>query len=330
MKLGIIGAGLIVRTLLQFIHEIDEVKLVAIAATKNSQEKLLQLKQEHGFKYIYTDVDEMLKNDEIDVIYLAVNNHMHYLIAKKVLQAKKHLIMEKPFTSNYDQAKALIDLANKNHLFVFEAISAIYNPNHLKIKELLPTLGDIKIVNVNYTQYSSRYDAFLNGEILPAFDYTKSGGALMDLNIYNIHFIVDLFGAPKNVSYIANIEHNIDTSGILTMEYDGFKVCSIAAKDCGAPLLNCIQGNKGCIYTSSPIFTLTHFEHQLNKQDPVHYDLTNNVHRMKHEFEYFLKIYNNNNYEEDEKIKNHILTVMDVLTKARKSIQLEFPDDLNI
>ena len=58
------------------------------------------------------------------------------------------------------------------------------------IKEKLPELGKIKIVTANYSQYSSRYNAFKEGIIQPAFDYTKSGGALMDLNIYNIHLIL--------------------------------------------------------------------------------------------------------------------------------------------
>ena len=104
-----------------------------------------------------------------------------------------------------------------------------YNKNEAynKIKELLPELGDIKIVVSNFSQYSSRYDAFKSGTILPAFDYTKAGGSLMDLNIYNIHFIVGLFGEPKDVHYFPNIEHNIDTSGILILEYDNFKCVSL-------------------------------------------------------------------------------------------------------
>ncbi|MBO7698170.1 MAG: Gfo/Idh/MocA family oxidoreductase, partial [Erysipelotrichaceae bacterium] len=309
MRLGIIGAGLIVHTLLQFIHEVD-IELIAISATPQEIDKLNQLKAEHGFKYVYTDIDELLKNDEVDTVYLGVNNQLHYLFGKKVLEAGKHLIMEKPFASNYDQARKLYDLAKEKDLFIFEAISTIHNPNFKKIEELLPTIGDVKIVTVNYTQYSSRYDAFKAGEILPAFDYKKSGGALMDLNIYNIHFVLKLFGPPKDVHYIANIEKNIDTSGILTMEYDDFKVVSIAAKDCGAPFTNCIQGNLGCIYTSSPLFTLTDFDYQLNKKEPVHYDLTGNAHRMKHEFLDFLELFNSGNYEETYRLLDHSMEVM--------------------
>lgn len=329
MKLGIVGAGLIVHTLLEFIHEVD-VELVAIAATPNEKDKLLDLKQKHGFKYIYTDFEQMLNNNEIDTVYLGVNNHLHYTFALKALNANKHIILEKPFTSNYNQALKLVELAKRKKLMIFEAISTIHNPNYLKIKELLPTIGDIKIVSLNYTQYSSRYDAFKKGEILPAFDYTKSGGALMDLNTYNIHFAVGLFGLPNKVDYIANISNNIDTSGILTMDYQSFKAVSIAAKDCGAPFVNCIQGDLGCIYTSSPLFTLTHFEYQLNKEKPIHYDLTNNMHRMKHEFIDFLNIYNNKDYEACNQIMEHALDVMKVLTDARAKVNLVFPDDKNL
>ncbi|MGI6510611.1 MAG: hypothetical protein ACOX1L_08585 [Erysipelotrichaceae bacterium] len=69
-------------------------------------------------------------------------------------------------------------IAKERKLIILEAISNQHNPNYHKIKELLPTIGDVKIVVLNYTQYSSRYDAFKEGVILPAFDYRKSGGAL--------------------------------------------------------------------------------------------------------------------------------------------------------
>ncbi len=329
MKLGIVGAGLIVHTLLQFIHELD-IELVAISALPSDLPILHELRQQHGFRYVYTDYEEMLKNKEIDTIYLGVNNQFHYRYGKMALESGFHLIMEKPFTSNYEQAKKLKEIAEAKHLMIFEAISTIHNPNFLKIRELLPYLGDIKIVTVNYTQYSSRYDAFLRGEILPAFDYQKSGGALMDLNIYNIHFVVSLFGKPEKVSYIANIDKNIDTSGILTMKYDGFQCVSIAAKDCDAPFTNCIQGNKGCIYTSSPLFTLTDFYFKENKCDPIHYDLTGDAHRMKHEFTHFLQMFHDRDYDRMNSYLKHSLRVMEVVTKARKDIGLIFPDDKNL
>ena len=329
MKLGIVGAGLIVHTLLEFVEQLP-IELTAICATQKEIDKLNDLKARYSFSCVYTDYEEILQNDEIDTIYIGVNNHLHYTFALKALEKGKNVIQEKPFTSNVEQAKKLIDLAKDKHLFMFEAISTIHNPNFVEIQKLIPELGEIKIVTLNYTQYSSRYDAFRKGEILPAFDYKKSGGALMDLNIYNIHFIVRLFGSPNHVSYIANMEKGIDTSGILTLDYDDFKAVLIAAKDCKAPFTNAIQGNKGSVSTSSPLFTLTHFEYELNGQGSVHVDKTDGAHRMKHEFEDFLKIFNENDYDACYELLDHSFRVMDVITKARKCIDLRFPDDENL
>ena len=96
MKLGIVGAGVIVHTLLEFVHELSEIELVAICTTAKSLEKLNTLKAEHGFRYVYTDYEQMLKNDEIDTVYLGVNNQFHYRYGKRALESGFNLIMEKP------------------------------------------------------------------------------------------------------------------------------------------------------------------------------------------------------------------------------------------
>ena len=82
---------------------------------------------------------------------------------------------------------------------MIEAIINQYLENFKVIKDSLSEIGDIKIVNINYSQYSSRYDAFKQGEIAPAFNPEMGGGALRDLNIYNIHLLVGLFGNPNRV-----------------------------------------------------------------------------------------------------------------------------------
>ncbi len=74
----------------------------------------------------------------------------------------------------------MVKIAQNENVYLFEAISTVYLPNVRKIKEILGELGKVRISVSNYFQYSSRYDAFKNGEVLPAFDYKKSGGALMD------------------------------------------------------------------------------------------------------------------------------------------------------
>lgn len=327
MKLGIVGSGMIVNDLLSFIHDIPEIELIHISGTKRSEEKIIALKEEYKIKRYSITYDDLLHDQEVDTIYVALPNHLHYSYTKKALEYHKHVILEKPFTSTYEQAQELKNLAIENHLFLWEAITNQYLPNYYRIKELLPSLGKIKIVECNFSQYSSRYNAFKEGNILPAFDYQKSGGALMDLNIYNIHFVVGLFGEPKNVMYYPNIENKIDTSGILILEYQDFQCVCIGAKDCKAPLSNTIQGDQGCIHISTPVSYLASFEIYKNDGSGESINENKNVHRMYEEFKQFEIMYQNNDYESCYKMLEHSLLVTKIQTEARRKSGVLFPDD---
>lgn len=327
MKLGIIGSGMIVEHLLQFIHDIHDIELVHISGTKRSEEKVKKLKDEHRFKRYSTDYNELLNDQEVDTIYVALPNHLHYEYTKLALQANKHVILEKPFTSTLEEAMELKELAMHKNLFLWEAITNQYFPNYFKVKELLSSLGNIKIIQSNFSQYSSRYNAFKEGTILPAFDYTKSGGALMDLNIYNIHFLVGLFGKPKDVHYYPNIEHNIDTSGILILEYESFQCVCIGAKDCKAPLSNTIQGDQGCLHISTPLSIMDTLEMSMNNGDYRVYNLNDDKHRMYHEFIAFLDMYKTHDYKRCYDMLEHSMSVMWVQNTARKKAGIVFPAD---
>ena len=132
------------------------------------------------------------------------------------------------------ETEELAALAQRKRLFLVEAMTTQYQPNYAKLRELLPRVGTVRMVQCSFSQYSSRYDAFCAGQTPPVFDPLCAGGALMDLGVYNISYIVGLFGEPNKAVYAANMERNIDTSGVLMMDYSGFKAVSIAAKDCAA------------------------------------------------------------------------------------------------
>lgn len=326
MKLGIIGAGMIVEDFLTITPYLNDLELEAIYGRRSSEEKMNGFKNKYGIKNIFYDYNELLSSD-VDTIYIALPNNLHFEFSKKALEANKNVIIEKAMTSTYEQALILSDLARERKLFIFEAITNQYLPNYKKIKELLPKLGNIKIVQCNYSQYSSRYDRFKDGDVLPAFDPKLSGGALMDLNIYNIHYVVGLFGKPKNVEYYPNIERGIDTSGILILDYDNFKCVCIGAKDCKAPIANNVQGDKGCIYQDNPANVCRRFELLMN-------DGTNSIinenkyeHRMVHEFIEFADIIKNNDLERCYKMLEHSIIVSEVQTIARNKSGIVFPED---
>lgn len=329
MRLGIMGSGMIVKDFLSAAVHLENYEFAAICGRKNSEETLLELKNKYDIKNIFYDFDELLCSD-LDAVYIALPNNLHFEYAKKALEAGKNVIVEKPFTSTYKEAVILSDLAKKKKLFIFEAITNQYLPNYKKIKELLPTLGEVKVVQCNYSQYSSRYNSFKEGKILPAFDPNFSGGALMDLNIYNIHYVVGLFGRPKNVEYYPNVEKGIDTSGVLILDYEKFKCVCVGAKDCKAPIANNIQGDKGCIYQDTPANVCERFEILMNDGTSTKINENDYEHRMVNEFIEFGRIIENNDLEACYKMLEHSLIVAEVQTIARKKGGIVFPADKEI
>lgn len=247
MKLGIIGAGMIAQEVLTFINEIQGIDPVALAATPRSEDKLRALSEKYGIGEYYTDYEKLLQNPDVEVVYVALPNNLHYEVMDKALDYGKDIICEKPFTANINQALKIFKKAESKGKIVVEAMSNRFIPNALKVKEEIKKLGKLKILSFNYSQYSSRYDRFREGDIAPAFSLEYAGGALMDLNIYNIDCAVNLFGRPKDVRYFPNIEKSIDTSGVCLLDYEDFKVVCIGAKDSSASLVNTIQGEDGTI-----------------------------------------------------------------------------------
>ncbi len=317
MNLGIVGAGMIVKDFLSFSHELPEIKLEAIVA--RNIENLKNLQNTYNIKQIYTDLDECLSSPSLDTIYVAVPNNLHYSVAKKALEAGKNVICEKPFTLDYNETVELFQLAESKNLILIEAITNQYLPNYLEIKENLSQIGNIRLVECNFSQLSSRYEAFKKGIIAPVFDKNQGGGVLGDLNIYNIHFVVGLFGAPKNSKYYPNIVREVDTSGILILEYDEFKVVCIAAKDTYNNSYANIQGDKGLIKVIGPLNEVSNY---IIKNKEVEMKVNKNIHkhRMYSEFKKFIDVIDNKDFDFMQKQKVHSLAVMEIFDKSRKQI----------
>ena len=318
MKLGIIGSGMIVKDFLSFAHELPEIKLEAIAA--RNIDNLKELQSKYNINNIYTDIDLCLKNKEVDTIYVAVPNNLHYSVAKKALEAGKNVICEKPFTLKYDEAIELFEIAEARGLILIEAITNQYQKNYLDIKDNIDNIGEIRLVECNFSQLSSRYEAFKNGVIAPVFDKSKGGGVLGDLNIYNIHFVVGLFGKPNKVHYSPNIVNDVDTSGILLLEYDNFKVVCIAAKDTFNNSYVNIQGDQGIIKVIGPTNEVPNYSIQtkdnfINENNNIH------SHRMFAEFKKFVEVINNKDFESMNDQKEHTLNVMYIYEEAKKFIE---------
>ena len=247
IRLGTIGSGTIVHSFLNNVRVTDGIRLVAVYS--RSEEKGAALAAEYGADKVYTAMDAFLADDQINFVYIATPNLLHYEQTKNALLAGKNVICEKPFCTKAEQACELAAIAKEKHLFLAEAVPTAFLPNFDVIKRQLPKIGKVKLVLGNYSQYSARYDRLLNGETPNVFNPAFGAGCLMDLNFYNVYLNIALFGKPNDAVYYPNIYPEMaDTSGILIMRYDGFVSQSAGAKDTWGVNSFQIEGEKGYIY----------------------------------------------------------------------------------
>lgn len=327
MKLGILGSGKIVKEVLPVLKKIENIDLVAIAA--RNEEKLQNLAKEFDIKKYYLGIDELLQDQDIDTVYLALPNHLHFDVMDKAIDYGKDIICEKPFTSNFYETKQIIEKAQHKDVMIVEAISHRFIPNAIETKKMINDLGEIKIVSFNYSQYSSRYDKFKAGNIEPVFSLEASGGALIDLNLYNVAFAVDTFGLPKDVKYFANIEKDIDTSGIVILDYEDFKVSCIGSKDSAAPMVNTIQGTKATIEIPDALNSFAEFYVQVVGEDnkdsyQFNHDDTS---RLYYEFVAIEEILRNRDAKRVDELLEQTKNYMDVITRARFYANIYYPAD---
>ena len=325
MKLGIVGSGKIVQEFLPWLASSPAFEVAALCSTQRSTGKAAALCAQYGVPLHVTDYSQLLA--AVDVVYIALPNLLHTAYAKAALEAGRHVIVEKPLAPCASEAAALSALAHRKGCFLFEAVTTQYLENYRKLRQLLPRVGQVKLVQCNFSQYSSRYDAFCAGQTTPVFDPQQAGGALMDLAVYNVSYIVGLFGEPQQVHYAANVEKGIDTSGILTMDYRSFKAVSIAAKDCAAPPRYVIQGTRGYLLQKSTANFCGPVTLHLNDGREEHFSLNGKRPRCAAEFEIIAHAIAAGDQELCSGMLETSLAVSRVLTAARQSAGIKFPCD---
>lgn len=314
INVAVLGTGQIIPEAVEAIQASKKFHVATIWARPHSRDKALALAEKFHVERISTDLDEILNDATINFAYVGLVNSVHYEYAKKFLDAGKNVIVEKPFTATYDEAKELADLATSKGLYIFEAITNLHMPNFFAVQNALESLGKIKIVQANFSQYSSRYDDYKAGKISPSFNPETNGGALNDLNVYNIHLVTKLFGTPRRVNYFPNFGFNgVDTSGILILEYENFLASCIAAKDSGSPSYFVIQGEKGYIKVDATPNFFNSVEINLRGEERKIFNANQFENRMVHEFIDFGNIFETGNYAAMEDGLKTSLAVMKIL-----------------
>lgn len=188
-------------------------------------DKANDFKDRYNAEMAYDDFDAFLDDPKIDVVYVASPNSLHFSQAKAVIEHNKHAIVEKPMVTSLEEWKELTDLAKEKGVVVVEAARHIFEPNFVKVTDMIKSFEGIYGATLTYSKYSSRYDNVLAGEEPPIFSPKFAGGAANDLGIYTVYAALRWFGKPDAVHAFSNtIRTGVDGKGTAILRYKDFDV----------------------------------------------------------------------------------------------------------
>lgn len=192
LRFGILGAARIApKALVGPAKQLDSVEVIRVAA--RNRQRAEAFAAEHEIPGVSDDYWDVIEADDVDVVYnpLPMNLHAEWTIA--ALRAGKHVLCEKPFASNADEAREMVAVANETGLILGEAFHHWYHPLWVRLREHLSS-GVIGTV--------TRAEGYFNISIPQPdirWDYATSGGSLMDLGCYSMIWVRHVIGEEPTV-----------------------------------------------------------------------------------------------------------------------------------
>lgn len=174
-----------------FIEEHPGYELAGIVERNNNDSR-----ERYPNSKLFRSVEELIADETIQLIIVNTPTHLHYEHAKAVLNAGRHLVIEKPYTVTVKEAKELMELAEKKGLFISIYQNRRYDGDYRAVKEVLQQglLGEMREVEIRYDRYRPSFGGKQHKEgDLPG------AGILYDLSPHLVDQAIQLFGFPKAV-----------------------------------------------------------------------------------------------------------------------------------
>ena len=250
LKLGVIGTNFVSSWLCEAARSLDTVTLSAVYS--RTKEKGEAFAKAEGVLHTYTDLDSFFSSG-IEAVYIASPTFCHFDMAIAAIGYGLHVLLEKPMVTHKWQFDELVLLARERGVVLMEAMRPQHDEAALVIKNALKELGTIRRATMEFCQYSSRYDRFLSGEVLNAFDPKIAGAALLDIGIYTLYWVTALFGRPETVTASSTFLHNgFEGGGTVLFGYGDFQVTMAYSKICQSGTPSVIVGEKGALTFDKP------------------------------------------------------------------------------
>ena len=248
MKWGILATGNIAKKFASTINQMSKENEQLEAVGSRNIENAKAFANEHDIPRYYDSYEALVKDQDVEAVYVATPNTLHYENCRLCLEHGKHVLCEKPFTINDKQAQELYRLARDRHLFIMEGLWIWFLPLYDRLRSILQqgVIGEIKHISCQYgfVATGARKERKFN----PAL----GGGALLDIGIYNLGFLRIVTGnEPQNVETqkVHINEYGTDDYSCLKLTYnDGCTAESVQTIGQELKRNARIEGTKGSIF----------------------------------------------------------------------------------
>ncbi len=215
IRWGILGTGGIARKFATGLQALDDAALVAVGS--RSAETADRFADQFGAPRRHASYAALAADPEVDAIYVATPHSLHQENSLLCLEAGKPVLVEKPFTINAQEARALIDAARARRVFLMEAMWTRYIPLMVEVRRLLAegAIGEVRMVAADFG-YRTRYDPASR-----AFDPALGGGGLLDVGVYPISLASMIFGNAARIASLAHLgETGVDEQSAFLLGYE--------------------------------------------------------------------------------------------------------------
>ncbi|WP_069997218.1 Gfo/Idh/MocA family protein [Cellulosilyticum sp. I15G10I2] len=321
VRWGIIGAGNISNTFAKAVLTLPRAELAAVAARNLDSAKAFALK--YDIPKVYGSYLEMVKDNEIDAVYIATPHSHHYEHMMLCLENGKHVLCEKAFTVNEQLSKKVIDVAKSKKLMLMEAFWTRFLPMTQKIKELIAenSIGEIKAIHTHFG-----FDLTHLGPKSRVFDLTLAGGALLDVGVYVINSATMYLGnKPDKITCVGKKgQTGADYKNSIILEY-GDKIATLSSSiDTRYANKQFIVGTKGMIEVpefwqcQKAIIT----EHN---KEVYEINLPHGVNGFEYEIGHFMDCLFEGKTESDIMTFENTLAIAKITDACRKQMDLVYP-----
>ena len=213
MKIGIIGAGGIARHMAKTLNQMQGVTCYAIAS--RTLEKAQEFAKIHQIENAYGSYEELVKDEQVDLVYIATPHNYHYEQALLCLEHNKPVLCEKAFMLNAKQAKEVICKAEEKNVFVAEAIWTRYLPSRTLVQEVIDSgeIGEITTITANFGAKIQHIQRIT--------DPSLAGGVLLDLGVYLMAFATMFLGTEVEEvqSVCTKFDTGVDATNSIILKY---------------------------------------------------------------------------------------------------------------